>query len=179
MKSIADTKQEKIPRRSILKGLWIVLGGVALFEFILLVISFFKPLEPKKSTSSRRIRAGHIDTFEPGSVSAFVNGQFYLVRHDDGGFLALSVKCTHLGCSVPWDKEQKKFICPCHASQFDITGNVLSSPAPRALDLFPVIITNGEIQVITGERIKRNRFSKKQLVYPETVTMKKMNGQSS
>ncbi len=175
MKHIIDTKQDEIPRRSILKRLWIALGGIVFFEFILIFISFFKPQDKKKSaiSSSRMIRAGHIDAFEPGSVTAFVRGQFYLICHDDGGFLALSGKCTHLGCAVPWDKDKKKFICPCHASQFDITGNVLSSPAPRALDLFTITIVNKNIQVDTGNRIKRNRFNKNQLVYPETVTLLK------
>jgi len=73
---------------------------------------------------------------------------------------------------VPWDKEQTKFICPCHASQFDITGNVLSSPAPRALDLFKLKIVNKTIQVDISNRIKRNRFQKNQLIYPETLTNK-------
>ena len=60
------------------------------------------------------------------------------MRLDDGGLLALSCKCTHLGCTVPWVEKEKKFLCPCHASAFDITGNVINSPAARALDTFPV-----------------------------------------
>jgi hypothetical protein len=73
------------------------------------------------------------------------------------------------------DKDKKKFICPCHASQFDISGNVLSSPAPRALDLFEVTIVNKNIQVDLGKRMKRNRFNKSQLIYPETVTILEEN----
>ena len=73
-------------------------------------------------------------------VTAFPGGRFYLVRLQDGGFLALSSTCTHLECSVPWSEKERKFPCPCHGSVFDITGQVLSPPAPRALDLFPVSI---------------------------------------
>ena len=123
------------------------------------------------SATKRIIDAGSTDAYGPGTVSAFVRGQFYLVCLEDGGFLAVSGKCTHLGCALPWDKDQQKFICPCHASEFDISGNVLSSPAPRALDLFKVSLVDKKIQVDINNRIKRNRFNKNQPVYPETVTI--------
>ena len=167
----------KPPRRNFLKILWAGLGLVALGELIWMFFSFFRPI-PKKETAMsifNVIDAGSTDTYEPGTVAAFVRGQFYLVCLEDGGFLAMSGKCTHLGCAVPWDKDKKKFICPCHASQFDISGNVLSSPAPRALDLFEVTIVNKTIQVDIGKRMKRNRFNKSQLVYPETVTILEEN----
>jgi cytochrome b6-f complex iron-sulfur subunit len=99
------------------------------------------------------------------SVTPFNEGRFYLVRLDDGGLLALYRKCTHLGCAVPWDQAQKQFICPCHASAFDGTGAVLNPPAPRPLDLFPVSIVNGEVQVDTGKPMQRDRFDKSQVVY--------------
>lgn len=165
-------------RRSFLKWLWVIIGGAAFFEIILVILSFFRPAEKEQSEKNIRtvISAGHTDTFKPGSVTAFTTGRFYLYCHEDGGFLAMSGKCTHLGCAVPWDKEKKKFICPCHASQFDINGNVISSPAPRALDLFKITIVNKEIQVDISNRIKRNRFNKTQLVYPETVDGSEKSG---
>ena len=61
-----------------------------------------------------------VESFEPGTVNAFVRGKFYLARLEDGGFLALHRKCTHLGCTVPWSKDQRKFVCPCHASSYDM-----------------------------------------------------------
>lgn len=168
-----NTAIKKTGKRNFLKILWASLGLVALGELVIVILSFFKPVAQKESAVSvvRMIDAGAADTYQPGSVSAFVTGQFYLVCLEDGGFLALSNRCTHLGCAVPWDKELKKFICPCHASEFDITGNVLSSPAPRALDLFEVSIVNKQIQVNIGNRIRRNRFSRHQAVYPETITI--------
>ncbi len=134
---------------------------------------FFRSTSKKEAAISppRIIHAGQIDAYEPGTVVSFLVGQFYLVCHEDGGFMAMSAKCTHLGCALPWDESQQKFICPCHASQFDILGNVLSSPAPRALDLFAVSIVNKEIRVDISTRVQRDRFNRKQLVYPETVSI--------
>lgn len=161
------------PRRRFLTVLWIGLGLVALGELILMIVSFFRPIVKKETASPtfNVINAGSTDTYESGTVTAFVSGQFYLACLQDGGFLAMSNKCTHLGCAVPWDKDKKRFICPCHSSEFDISGHVLRSPAPRALDLFEVNIVNKTIRVNTSKRVKRNRFNKSQLAYPETVTI--------
>lgn len=165
-------------RRTFIQWLWIGLGGVAVFECILLVLSFFKPGKQQDSQNNgdNIIDAGPIETFKPGTVTAFVRGQFYLVCHEKGGFLALSSKCTHLGCSLPWNEEEKQFICPCHSSKFDITGDVLSAPAPRALDHFKVEIVNGNLSVDLGRRIQRKGFDKDQLVFPEAITSKAQKG---
>jgi cytochrome b6-f complex iron-sulfur subunit len=63
-------------------------------------------------------------------------------------------------------EKEKKFLCPCHASAFDMTGNVISAPAPRALDIFPISIENNVVKVDTGRRTKRSSFNPEQLVYP-------------
>ncbi len=170
-----DTGLKEKPRRHFLKILWAVLGLAALGEFVWLVYSFFRPVPEKQKRAAVQalIDAGTIDSYTPGTVSVFVAERFYLVCLEDGGFLALSGRCTHLGCSVPWDDEKKKFICPCHASVFDIFGNVISSPAPRALDFFDVTIENGRIFVDTRKALKRNRFSKTQAAYPETIRVAK------
>ncbi len=51
---------------------------------------------------------------------------------------ALNAECTHLGCVVPWDPMQEKFVCPCHGSQYDAKGLVLRGPAPGPLKLAKV-----------------------------------------
>ena len=87
------------------------------------------------------IPAGQADSFAVGSVTPFTQGRFYLVHLSDGGFLALYRKCTHLGCAVPWEPAEGRFVCPCHASAFEIDGQVINAPAPRPLDRFAVSIS--------------------------------------
>jgi len=159
---------ESAPRRDFLGRLWKALGLVALLEFFGVGLSFLAPKreQEKAGAFGGVITAGAAEKFPPGTVTAFRDGHFYLARLPDGGFLALSRKCTHLGCSVPWVAEEKRFICPCHASVFDIYGNVANPPAPRALDLFPVRLVNGIVNVDTGKTIRRERFEKSQAVYP-------------
>jgi cytochrome b6-f complex iron-sulfur subunit len=156
-------------RRSLLNILWIILGGVALAEFVAVTFAFLRPR--KSNTRGERadsiITAGAVERFKPNSVTAFVRGKFYLARLKDGGFLALSRTCTHLHCSVPWIEKEMKFACPCHGSAFDITGNVIEAPAPRALDIYPITIENKIIKVDTRKPIKRSTFQVEQVVYPK------------
>jgi cytochrome b6-f complex iron-sulfur subunit len=157
-----------VSRRSFLNILWAALGLAALAEALWLAVSFLWPSKTGSAGSRANgvVSAGSPAAYEPGTVTAFQKGEFYLVRLHDGGLLALSCKCTHLGCTVPWVEKEKKFLCPCHASAFDITGSVISTPADRALDIFRVSIENNIVKVDTGQRTKRSRFESGQAVYP-------------
>jgi cytochrome b6-f complex iron-sulfur subunit len=155
-------------RRSFLNWLWVGLGLAALAEIVVLINSY---LTSRRSKAARDdfetvIEAGQVDAFKPNTVTAFPRGQFYLACLEGSGFLAISRRCTHLGCTVPWNVDQQRFICPCHASVFDIRGDVIEAPAPRALDLLRVTIENKVIKVHTGDRIKRSIFKTEQIVYP-------------
>ena len=153
------------PRRGFLKLLWWVLGALAIAEVIGLVIAFLKPgKRPLKSEGyGGLVTCGPISDFSVNTVTAFQRGHFYLARLESGGFMALSRKCTHLGCTVIWDEEKSRFECPCHASAFNLAGDVLSKPAPRALDYHGISIENDIVKVDTGKRMKRSRFSADQV----------------
>jgi len=159
---------ESSSRRSFLSRLWIALGVVACLEIIALAAVYLNPRKRrgKSGLSGALVEAGPVEKFAPGSVTAFVRGKFYLARLADGGFLALSRKCTHLGCTVPWLSKEKKFSCPCHASAFDIRGEVINTPAPRALDIYHIFIENNIVKVDTGKWIKRSQFRADQVTYP-------------
>jgi cytochrome b6-f complex iron-sulfur subunit len=161
--------QTEPTRRSFLNILWIILGGVALAEFVAVAFAFLRPrkLKARGENADSIITAGAVESFTPNSVTAFVRGKFYLARLKDGGFLALSRTCTHLGCTVPWVEKEMKFACPCHGSAFDITGNVIDAPAPRALDIYPITIENNIIKVDTRRPIKRSTFHIDQVTYPK------------
>jgi cytochrome b6-f complex iron-sulfur subunit len=164
-----EKTKEQTSRRSFFSILWIALGIVALVEFIGIVGAFLMPSKKRGNAGNlgTLIDAGSVDKFPKESVTAFIRGKFYLCRLEDGGFLAVSRKCTHLGCTVPWSEKEKKFVCPCHASAFDIRGAVISPPAPRALDVYHLYIENNIVKVDTGKRVKRSGFHTDQVVYPK------------
>ena len=153
------------PRRGFLNMLWWFLGVLAIAEVVGLVVAFLKPA--KKTARNEgyggRVTCGPVADFPVNTVTAFQRGHFYLARLEGGGFMALSRKCTHLGCTVIWDEKNNRFECPCHASAFDLRGEVISKPAPRALDYHGIIIENQMVTVDTGQRFKRARFSEEQV----------------
>ncbi|MEW6580121.1 MAG: Rieske (2Fe-2S) protein [Chloroflexota bacterium] len=153
-------------RRSFLKLAWGAAGAVALAEGGLITYQFLAP-KTVEGQFGGVFTAGRVEDFPPGSVTPFNEGRFYLVRLADGGFLALYRKCTHLGCAVPWDPAQGKFVCPCHASTFEMDGELLNPPAPRPLDRFPVTIGGGEIKVDTGQTIQRDHTNPNDAVYAQ------------
>lgn len=153
-------------RRTFLSRALRVLGAVAILEAGWIAVSALVPGKRKvpQMDGPGVIVAGPVERFDPGSVTAFADGKFYLARLEDGGFLAVHRKCTHLGCSVPWIADEQRFACPCHASAFDIHGDVINAPAPRPLDLFPVAIDNGIVRVDTLRPIRRTSFEPDQVV---------------
>ncbi len=154
-------------RRSFFARFWVLLGLAAVAEGVWVALSFLRPRTAAVDDGvGNVVIAGPVDRFEFGSVTAFQQGRFYLVRLEDGGFLALSRTCTHLGCTVPWDVEQARFVCPCHASAFDITGEVLDPPAPRPLDLYEVRIENQIVKVNTQNTTTRSSFRASQVTRP-------------
>jgi len=173
---MTNSKKEKISkeekpesRRSFLSKIWLGLGAAAGIEIMGISINFlFHSTKGNEKDQSSYVIAGKVDDFKPNSVTPYRSGRFYLSRLNDGGFVALSLKCTHLGCSVGWNKSEDKFICPCHSSAFEINGNVVSPPAPRALDLLPIIIENGIVKVDPKKPMKRKRFSHSQVTYAES-----------
>ncbi|UCC81912.1 MAG: ubiquinol-cytochrome c reductase iron-sulfur subunit [Gemmatimonadota bacterium] len=154
-------------RRSFLWKIWLGLGGLAVLEYIWLAADFLRPRGSGPADDAESIIiAGAVERFSPGSVTAFPTGKFYLARLENGGFLALSRECTHLGCTVPWIDDEARFVCPCHSSAYDMRGDVLNPPAPRALDNYAVRIENGIVKVDVSRPLKRRSFEYAQIVLP-------------
>ncbi len=157
---------EGITRRDFFKMAWKGLGILAGLEAIGMVTAYFFSGKNKNTAGPKQLlEAGPVGSFGLNTVSAFMGGRFYLARQQEGGFIALSLKCTHLGCSVSWEENKKRFICPCHSSAFDISGEVLNPPAARALSYYPVLIENGLVKVDIGNLKERKSYRKDQLTY--------------
>jgi len=167
-----QTSESTSSRRHFLIKLWLTLAFIALAELIWLVLSFLRPRRDRvrKGEFGTVMKAGPVGSFQPNSVTAFPRGHFYLARLQDGGFLAIHRRCTHLGCTVPWIDENKQFLCPCHSSAFNIRGEAIQPPASRALEIFPVKIENDIVSVDTRQTIRRSGFKPEQVVYPKKIS---------
>lgn len=158
---------ERMPRRRFIKALWIALVSISLLEVVSVIIAFLTSGGRKSGAAQKSGMKvlGKIEDIPNGSVTAFRSDRLYLVRMEDGGLMALSLQCTHLGCAVGWNKDSEEFECPCHASSFNRKGEVISPPAPRALDTYPLKIEGGLIKVDLRNPVKRDHYKKTQLTY--------------
>jgi len=86
----------------------------------------------------------------PGAGSAlmlqFGNRPAMLIHHSDGSMVCFDAVCTHLGCTVQFEPDQKRIFCACHSGIYDMnTGAVVAGPPPRALGVYTVEESDGDI----------------------------------
>jgi cytochrome b6-f complex iron-sulfur subunit len=110
---------------------------------------------------------GTISDYPLDSITVVREGKFYL-SHVPDGLLALYWKCVHLGCTVPWKPNEKfegnsgVFHCPCHGSTYLRTGENVTGPAQRPLDIMAIEISGNTITVDTGIIARRTRYEPEQ-----------------
>ncbi len=66
---------------------------------------------------------------------------------EDQPYIAISTRCTHLGCPVRYVQASQRFICPCHGGVYDFRGAVEGGPPVRPLDRFYTRVRNGQVEV--------------------------------
>ena len=135
----------RVKRRQLLRIGFLTGTLLALGELSAAFLPFFKVI--KIEGLGAKVPAGNktdiIAKFQASKDEPILNtqGRFFLI-HPPGGIAAAYVKCTHLGCTVPFNKGEDQFHCPCHGSLYEkTTALVIGGPAPRGLDLFNVSAT--------------------------------------
>jgi cytochrome b6-f complex iron-sulfur subunit len=159
-----DPETAELTRRNFLKLGISALGVIAALEAGGASLIYLRS-HSLKDVFGSIITVGRAEAFAPGSVTEFPDARFFLIRAQDGGFLALHTRCPHLGCSVVWVPEKEQFLCPCHAADFDKFGAHGKAPASRALDMFPVTVKDGMVRVDTTTVEQRDAYSIDQLIY--------------
>ncbi len=80
----------------------------------------------------------------PESALVFKDQRVAVVRNGKE-FFALSLVCTHLGCTVTVSPEG--LFCPCHGSRFDRDGKPMQGPATRSLPRLAVEVRGDRLVV--------------------------------
>jgi cytochrome b6-f complex iron-sulfur subunit len=156
---------KKLSRKEFLNIAWLASGALALSEATFAGLRFLSP-RVADGEFGGVFTLGAPEEYPLGSVTPIEGGNFYLVRLEDGGLLAIYQKCTHLGCVVPYEPTKGAFVCPCHGSEFTLEGDLINPPAPRPLDLFLLTLEEGQIFVDTSQRIERDQAGPEHIVYP-------------
>ncbi|MBE0672552.1 MAG: Rieske (2Fe-2S) protein [Anaerolineales bacterium] len=135
-----------LSRRDFLKLIrngFLYLSGVLVTGGLLRFLSYES--EPKRKTE---FDIGSADNYPLGSRTSIPEIPALLI-HTESGYTALSLTCTHLGCTL--EPNETGFACPCHNSSFDEAGNVIHGPAVKPLQVLRIEITDdGNIKVFTA-----------------------------
>lgn len=79
--------------------------------------------------------------------SVMINDENILIRTSETQFIAVSLICTHKGCTVELTGD--KFVCPCHGSEYSLAGKVTpGSKATKDLRTFETIFETDKNQVV-------------------------------
>jgi cytochrome b6-f complex iron-sulfur subunit len=110
------------------------------------VIRFLTPsvlYEPPQT-----FKIGNPADFAFGSPTFLAEEKIFVFRDREKGFAVANAVCTHLGCTVAYFQNDRRFHCPCHGSVFAADGAVQHGPAPRPLEWFEVTLArDGQLRV--------------------------------
>lgn len=150
----SSASELKQGRRRFLLGLsWSGLG-LFLTTFLAAVLNFFWPRVSIRP--ARSFQVGFPDDYRPGQV-VYIRGRNIFIVRNEKGFLALSARCTHLGCMVVWNRDHRIFLCPCHGGKYDAEGRNIEGPPPRPLDQLALKLDDNGFLVVDQDIILKRR----------------------
>jgi Rieske Fe-S protein len=134
-------------RRDLLRDGW-KLGGALLIGAA--GFTGYEALRPLATgASGAKLTVGSISNFAADTSTYVSAGRMYIVNTNDYLF-ALSQKCPHLGCHVPYCESSGRFECPCHGSIYDLAGEYIAGPSPRGMDRYHIALDGEKVVVDTN-----------------------------
>jgi Rieske Fe-S protein len=76
-----------------------------------------------------------------------VHDKILVVHPADNTLHAVSAVCTHMGCTVDYNRDMDPIDCPCHSSQYALDGSVIHGPAKRPLKQYDVAMENEQVLI--------------------------------
>jgi Rieske Fe-S protein len=130
---------EAFDRRTFLDAL-LAVGFVSTAAAIAYPVARFLVPPASGEAATQSVVAGRAGSLRPNSAAIFKFGSKpgIVVRTIDGEVRAFSAVCTHLDCTVQFKADTTQLWCACHNGTYDLGGNVVSGPPPRALEKFTV-----------------------------------------
>jgi cytochrome b6-f complex iron-sulfur subunit len=73
-------------------------------------------------------------------------GVFLIARTSASTFSAIEAVCTHEGCTIT-GADGAAYVCPCHGSRYNRSGQVLAGPATSSLRQYATTFTDGVVTI--------------------------------
>ena len=85
------------------------------------------PLAPARGPA-QALPAGH------GGIVEAEGRKIGAWKTPEGALYAVDPRCSHMGCQLEWNPDEKSWDCPCHGSRFDCRGRLLNGPAQKNIE---------------------------------------------
>jgi cytochrome b6-f complex iron-sulfur subunit len=122
-------------RRRVIQALILAVGGWPLWRY----------MTPETRVDKPVLQVAR-EAIPPDGALVFRQARVAVLRVDEEIY-ALSLTCTHLGCTV--SVTPTELVCPCHGSTFSRTGEVLRGPATRSLERLAVRLEGDTVVVLS------------------------------
>lgn len=138
------THNNELSRRKFLTRMWAAGGGLMAAAGAWTGWDLLRP-------SAASSLSAQVKTLPPQAVPAtgvveVKAARAYLTREGDQ-VVAISWRCPHLGCRVPWCESSQQFECPCHGSLFNRIGEYREGPSPRNMDRLATSVVDGSLVI--------------------------------
>jgi len=112
------------------------------------VLRFISPPRIPEATSNR-VLAGKVSELAAENWKLFPFGSTpgILIQAAPGEYRAFSATCTHLECTVQFDKASKRIWCACHNGWYDMSGRNVAGPPPHPLTPYTVQVVGEDLFV--------------------------------
>jgi Rieske Fe-S protein len=129
---------------------WLLGGGFAasIISFLYPAFKFMNPPAVPEAAVNE-VAAGKVQDLKPnsGKIVKFGSRPVLLIHTGDNEWRAFSAVCTHLNCTVQYQEASHQIWCACHNGLYNLNGQVVSGPPPKALEEYAVRIRGDEVVV--------------------------------
>lgn len=74
--------------------------------------------------------------------------ELLFIRESEDSVRVLDPTCTHQKCTVEYNRDNQRIVCPCHGSTYSLDGQVLTGPADKPLQLFDAALDRQKNRII-------------------------------
>jgi cytochrome b6-f complex iron-sulfur subunit len=155
---MSDTN-EPVSRRQFCAGACQVASGATLAT-LFSACGGGSPTSPSGMASMLGVAAGRftgsrVEVTVAGSAAADIGGAvlvestagvFLLAQTSASVFSAVEAVCTHEGCTIT-GADGATYVCPCHGSRYNRSGQVLAGPARASLRQHATTFANGVVTI--------------------------------
>jgi Rieske Fe-S protein len=107
------------------------------------------PVLPGQFANSRvqvTVAGSALDAVGAAALVESVAGVYLLARTSATAFTAVDATCSHESCTIT-GIDGTTYVCPCHGSRYNRSGQVLAGPAKASLRQFSTAFADGVVTI--------------------------------